>query len=180
MGASTAARGPRSKHPVLKLMENTGRKEGHDAAGRPIPEVPAFSRKLPEKPAVLSPDAEWMWDKVIEQMGTVGVLKPLDGPALEVICETFARWRQAVRIRQMPAETAPGFEDEADPSKRKVTPGGLLNVNSQGVVAGAWIGIEERAGRDFRAWCAEFGLTPAAEKNLAEAPELTSGSDNPF
>lgn len=180
MGASTAARGARGKHPVLHLMENTGRKEGHDAAGRKIPDVPAFSRKLPDKPEVLSPDAEWMWDKIIEQMGSVGVLKPLDGPALEVICETFARWREAVRIRQQEPKAALGFENETDPSKRKMTPGGVLNVNSQGVVAGAWIGVEERAARDFRAWCSEFGLTPAAERNLAAEAAQAVDEGNPF
>lgn len=182
MGASTAARGPRAKHPNLKLMEDTGRKPGFDAAGRPIPEVPAFSRKLPEKPDHLSPDAEWMWDRVIEQMGSVGVLKPLDGPALEVICETFARWREAVRIRQNGVQVEVVQADDAPDGKAVVLvkAAGVLATNSQGLVAAPWIGVEERAARDFRAWCSEFGLTPAAEKNLAEAPELTQGSDNPF
>lgn len=184
MGASTAARGPRAKHPNLKLMEDTGRKPGFDAAGRPIPEVPAFSRKLPEKPDHLSPDAEWMWDRVIEQMGSVGVLKPLDGPALEVICETFARWREAVRIRQNGVQVSivEPKDDSADGQKVVISarPPGVLSTNSQGLVAAPWIGVEERAARDFRAWCSEFGLTPAAERHLAEAADLKSEGDNPF
>ena len=187
MGASTAARGPKAKHPTLHLLENTGRKPGHDAAGRKIEEPPPFSRKLPEKPGVLSPDAEWMWDRIIEHMGEYDVLKPLDGPALEVICETFARWREAVRIRQNGIQYAvptkerdqdgrPVMEDESRPP-------GLLSTNSQGLVAGPWIGVEERAARDFRAWCAEFGLTPAAEKNLVGGDAGAGAGDdggNPF
>lgn len=188
MGASTAAKGPRAKHPTLRLLEDTGRKPGFDAAGRKIEEPPPFSRKLPEKPANLSADAAWMWDRVVDQMGSVGVLKPLDGPALEVICETFARWREAVRIRQngityqvptkeLTVDGKPIMESEARPA-------GILSTNSQGLVAAPWVGVEERAARDFRAWCAEFGLTPAAEKNLVSGPEgkggMPGGAENPF
>lgn len=106
----------------------------------------------------MSPDAAWLWDQVIEQMAGPGLLKPMDAPSLEVVCETFARWREAVRFRKEKA---------------------LLGKNSQGIVAAPWIGIEERASREFRAWCAEYGLTPAAEKNLASG-DGDDGRDNPF
>lgn len=182
MGAPTAARGPRGKHPHLKLAENTGRKPGQDAAGRPIEEPPAFSRKLPEKPGILSPDAEWMWDRIIDHMKDYGVLKPLDGPALEVICETFARWREAVRIRQNGVQTIVVEGADGDTVTISARPAGVLSTNSQGLVAAPWVGVEERAARDFRAWCAEFGLTPAAEKNLvAEGAQAAGGDEgNPF
>lgn len=103
-----------------------------------------------------------MWDQVVKQMTSIGLLKPLDGPGLEVACETFARWRDAVRMRK---EHGP------------------LAENSQGRVAAPWVGIEERASREFRLWCAEFGFTPAAEKALAG--EVAGGGpdaagDNPF
>src|SRR5690606_5532312 len=119
----------------------------------------AFTRELPSKPAVLSADAEGLWDQVLEQMKTVGVLKPLDAASLEIACETFARWREAVRWRK----------DHA-----------LLAKNSQGTVAAPWIGIEERASKDFRAWAAEFGFTPASEKNLVNGDGKDGGEDNPF
>jgi P27 family predicted phage terminase small subunit len=154
--ATTANNGRPAKPRALKLV--SGRSEGKDSAGRVIPEAPNFPRGIPEKPAELSVDANWLWDKVIEQMAGPGLLKPLDAPSLEVVCETFARWREAVRFRQEKA---------------------LLGKNSQGVVAAPWIGIEERASREFRAWCAEYGLTPAAEKNLASGDGNNDGT-NPF
>lgn len=172
MGAPTAARGAKGKHPHLKLAEGTGRKPGQDAAGRPIEEPPAFSRKLPEKPDGLSPDAEWMWDQIIAHIKDYGVLKPMDGMALEVVCETFARWREAKRIRQHGVQIVlVDSEDDAADGKKLITSKkpGVLSTNSQGLVAAPWIGVEERAGRDFRAWCSEFGLTPAAERNLINA-----------
>lgn len=155
--AGAANAGRKAAHPHLKLM--AGRAPGKDSGGRDIPDAVAFTRELPTKPDVLSPDAEWLWDQVIEQMKTIGVLKPLDAPSLEIVCETFARWREAVRFRK----------DHA-----------LLAKNSQGTVAAPWIGIEERASKDFRAWAAEFGFTPASEKNLVNGDGKDGGENNPF
>lgn len=167
-----------------------GRSEGKDSAGRPVEEPPPFARKVPDKPDRLSADASWLWDQVIKHMETVGVLKPLDAAGLEVACETFARWREAVRMRQAvprPVEDwtpDPDSKVPADQQKRPLTPGGLLADNSQGRVTAPWIGIEERASRDFRTWCAEFGFTPAAEKNLVSGASgsggMPGGGDNPF
>lgn len=93
------------------------------------------------KPADLSPDASWIWDQVTAQAAAGELLKPIDGPALEVLCETFARWREAVAFRKAHA---------------------LLTKNSQGTIAAPWIGIEERAAGAFKNWAAEYGLTPLA------------------
>ena len=153
----TAAVGRKGAHPNLKLL--TGRTPTTDSGGRPVKDPPPFHRGLPVKPETLSPDAAWLWDQVLEQMQTTGILKPLDAPSLEVVCETFARWREAVRFRQERA---------------------LLGHNSQGIIAAPWIGIEERASRDFRSWCAEFGFTPAAENNLGEGSSGGGASDNPY
>lgn len=149
----------------LRIVGGRGtRKDGKptDSGGRPVETGPKFYREAPSKPEGLSPDAEILWDLVIDQLTTVGLLKPLDGPSLEIACENYARWKEAVRWRQTH---------------------GLLGKNSQGVVAGTWIGIEERASREFRAWAAEFGFTPAAEQALAGevAGGAATGADkNPF
>lgn len=156
--AGAAAQGGKSRHPNLKLLD--GRTPTTDSGGRPVAPPPPFTRGLPVKPEDLSEDAAWLWDQVIAQLQSTGILKPIDAPALEVICETFARWREAKRFRQERA---------------------LLGHNSQGIVAAPWIGIEERASREFRAWCAEFGFTPAAENNLTEGATTGGGGDaNPF
>lgn len=153
----TAAAGRKGQHPNLKLLD--GRSANTDRNGYPKKEPPPFHRGLPVKPESMSEDANWLWDQVIDQMKTTGILKPIDAPALEVVCETFARWREAVRFRQERA---------------------LLGHNSQGIVAAPWIGIEERASREFRAWCSEFGFTPAAENNLGEGGTGGDGNGNPF
>ena len=146
----------------LRVLQGQGtRKDGQptDSGGRPIPPPVPFERQAPPKPGQLSKDAEWLWDRVTEQMESIGLLKPIDGPSLEVMCETFARWRDAVRQRQQH---------------------GALGKNSQGVVAAPWVGIEERASKEFRAWCAEYGITPAAEKNIKQESGAADGGENPF
>jgi P27 family predicted phage terminase small subunit len=155
--AIPAGRGRKAVPRNLKLLQ--GSSPGRDSGGRLVPaEVPFIRGPLP-KPEALSPDASWLWDMVIEQMSTIGLLKPLDAASLEALCECFSRMREAVRMRQL---------------------SGLSGVNSQGTVTGWWIGIEERAAKEFRGWCAEYGLTPAAEKNLRSGDDDGGLKDNPF
>lgn len=161
--AATANAGRKGMPPNLRVLNGRGKnKDGldTDSAGVAIQPGPNFTRGLLDKPAELSPDADWLWDRVIDQMNTVGLLKPIDAAALEALCETFARYREAVRFRREHA---------------------LLAKYAKNTVAAPWIGIEERASKEFRAWCAEFGITPAAERNLV-GQEATNGSSdgNPF
>lgn len=143
---------PRPAKPrALKILEgNPGR--------RPIEPEVAFKREPPVKPEGLSEDASWLWDEIVFHMESVGLLKPIDGASLRMLCETYARWREAVRMRQ------------AD---------GILAMTSQGKTRAPWIAIEENASRDFRAWCNEYGITPAAEAKLKGGSD-SGGEDNPF
>lgn len=144
---------PRPAKPrALKILEgNPGR--------RPVEAEVPFKREPPVKPEGLSDDASWLWDEIVFQMEGVGLLKPIDGASLRMLCETFARWREAVRMRQE---------------------SGLLHDTSQGRNKAPWIGIEENASRDFRAWCNEYGITPAAEAKLRGGGEDVGDEDNPF
>jgi len=150
--------------PNLRIVGGRGtRKDGldTDSGGRPIEPGPDLARGLPKKPDEIrmDEDANWLWDGVIDQMGKQQLLKPIDGAALEVLCHTFARYRAAVRMRHA--------RD-------------MVHENSQGNVTAPWVGIEERASKDFRAWCAEFGITPAAERNLVGKDGPSDGAENPF
>lgn len=108
------------------------------------------------KPSGMSPDASWLWDQVTVQDAVGQLLKPIDGPALEVACETFARWREAVAERRA---------------------NGLTHENSQGNVIGPWIGIEERAATAYKTWCTEFGFTPLSRGALKNNQE-PGGADH--
>jgi P27 family predicted phage terminase small subunit len=164
MGASAAARQPaggggRKMVPrELKLL--TSNSPGRDAGNRLIPPPVPLPRGPLVKPDYLSEDASWMWDRVVEQMESVGLLKPLDAPALEAACENFATFREAVRWRHQH---------------------GLVNKGPQGVTVAAWVKAQLDSSREFRTWCAEFGMTPAAVHHLAAESGASDGpGDNPF
>jgi P27 family predicted phage terminase small subunit len=155
--AAGAAAGRKSTPAHLKLIG--GRGNGKDSGGRNVPEPPPFARDLPVKPDDLSPAASRMWDAILVALPAAGLLKQMDGFALQVGCETWARWYEAKKMRL------------AQPGS------GLLSKNSQGLGVSPLVRIESEASRDFRAWCSEFGLTPAAEVKLAAAGEGGSDGD---
>lgn len=156
--AGTAARSGKNAVPrELKLLSGTG---GRDAGNRLIPPEVPFRQGPMTKPEGLSEDGSWMWDRVVEQMETIGLLKPIDEAALFAACENFAAFREAVRWRQQH---------------------GLVNKGSQGLSMAPWLNAQIAAGREFRNWCAEFGMTPAAKKNLVAESGATDGlGENPF
>lgn len=146
------------KPPHLKLADDTTPTPApvvdapQESKAPARPPMFGFARKVPARPAGLSPDARWFWDYVTEQAKSFQLLKPLDGPALHVTAETYSRWRTAVRARN-----ARGADHR-----------GLGAANSQGVVTAYWIGIEERAATQLMKFFQEFGLTPAAERHVSE------------
>lgn len=160
--ATPANRGRKPASPELRLLKGRGEgKDGQqrDSAGRPLPTTPSFVRALPQKPFDLEGDASDAWDLIVGELGRVELLKPVDAMALEMACEAYARWKDAVRKRRLM---------------------GSLGKNSQGVVRAPWVAIEAEASKEYRAWCAEFGLTPSAENKVGSASDGDSNGANPF
>lgn len=147
--AANAGRTPAP--PALKLVK--GRGNGKDSGGRDVAPTIAFARSVPDKPEGLTDDASRMWDSIVNEVGGLNLLKPLDGFALEAACEAYSRWRAAKMHRVRFAE---GIDSD-----------GLLSATSQGIGVAPIVRVEAEAAREFRGWCAEFGLTPAAENKLA-------------
>ncbi len=152
-----AANAGRKSTAHLRLVD--GRSPGKDSGGRTLPEAPKFERTAPVKPLDMTPDAAEMWDAIVADLGALKLLKPLDGFALRVGCETYSRWIRALRDR---IETQNGS---------------VLAKTSQGVGVSPLVRVESEASREFRAWCAEFGLTPAAEGKLVTSLEGGEGGD---
>jgi P27 family predicted phage terminase small subunit len=103
--------------------------------------------------------------KIVAVLPKANLLKPLDGFALQVGCETFSRWHAAKSAR-----LAVGGRGS-----------GLLAKTSQGMGVSPLVRVEVEASKDFRSWCAEFGLTPAAEVRLVAAQDpANAGSGDLF
>lgn len=151
------AAGRKAEPVALKLIKGKG--NGKDSGGREIKHPPKFHRTAPEKPVDMDGVASDTWDQIVEALEALDVLKEVDGPALRIACETYARWMEARDQRAKRGITAP---------------------TSQGVGVAPWVRVEEAASKEFRAWCAEFGLTPAAEMKLAKDTGDGGTEDNPF
>jgi len=158
-----AATGRKARPAALKIVG--GRGNGRDSGGRVVAPAPPFEREVPAKPDDLTPKAAEMWDAIVATLPKMNLLKPLDGFALEVGCETFARWHAAKTAR-----VKAGANSGAD---------GVLSKTSQGVGVSPLVRVESEASREFRAWCSEFGLTPAAEAKLS-ADVAASGNGDLF
>jgi P27 family predicted phage terminase small subunit len=158
---ANAGRKPSPAH--LKIVG--GRGPGRDSGGRKIPEPIDVPRAAPDKPSDLSEKAAEMWDAIVAVLPKANLLKPLDGFALQVGCETFSRWHAAKSAR-----LAVGGRGS-----------GLLAKTSQGMGVSPLVRVEVEASKDFRSWCAEFGLTPAAEVRLVAAQDpANAGSGDLF
>lgn len=159
--------GRKARPAPLRLVE--GRAEGRDSGGRKIPQTPPFRRIPPSRPDHITGYAAELWDRITDELPNLGLLKELDGPSLEMMCECYARWRHSVEMRYAAAHTAPST-------------GGIIAKNSQGFCVAPWVAAETQASKEFRGWCSEYGLTPAAEMRLATPGANPDDPDagNPF
>lgn len=158
----------------LKILKGRGfDRDGNpvDQEGKPIPTAPAFRRVAPEKPDGLDEYGSALWDRVVDELARIGMIKELDGAALEVGCHTYSRWKKAVMYRR---------ELEIDPECKGH---GLIAETSQGYGVAPWVRVESDAEKQFRAWCNEFGMTPAAEVKVARIendPPAGAGQGSAF
>lgn len=163
MAAANAGRKPRP--PALKLLE--GRGNGRDSGGRKIAEPPGFVRLPPEAPDHLGEHARAEWERVVPELQRLRLVKPVDRAALTAYCEmwdTFVRATDDVHERGLVVENRSVKKDGTESTWFTANPAVAVQRNAQAAI---------------RAWCSEFGLTPAAEGKLS-TPEATDGDANPF
>ena len=152
-------RGPAPDPVPLKILKGIG--HGRDSMGRLIPDVPRFERSAPEPPPWLSEQARAAWEAIAPELEALGLLKIQNGLMFTAICESWATYVAALaRVR------AEGLTI--------VNPKTLMEHKNPALTA------LEVAGRDLLRYTHEFGLTPAAELNLAKPPRPDAGDDDPF
>jgi phage terminase small subunit len=59
----------------------------------------------PDKPPDLDPEAERLWDAICPELERMRLLSRLDGVTLEMLCRTYALWRQHDGTTGYPALT---------------------------------------------------------------------------
>jgi P27 family predicted phage terminase small subunit len=150
---------------ALKLIG--GRGNGTDSGGRKVNPGPAFRRIAPNPPTWLSAEAKAEWKRVAPGLQRLDLLKEEDRATLAAYCETWSQFVTATRT-----VTREGITSE-------VTTISASGSETTRTVPHPAVSIARSAGRELRAYAAQFGLTPSSEQALARGAD-DGEDDNPF
>lgn len=151
---------------ALKLI--SGRAPGRDSGGRKVNPGPAFRRIPPRAPTWLSREAAAEWKRVAPGLERLDLLKEEDRAVLAAYCETWSQFVTATRIVSREGITS------------IVTTISASGAETTRTVPNPAVAIARSAGRELRAFAAQFGLTPSSEQALARGADDGEEDDNPF
>lgn len=143
---------------VKEARGNPGKRGKNDRE----PQAPAG---IPPCPPWLSARARELWSSLGPMLLEMRVLTLADAPALELLCDTYAEWREAREVVEREGMTyeceqwAPAEPVEGEPTK--------VMIRQRPEVA-----IAADAAKRLRAMLTEFGLTPSARTRVktSDAP----------
>jgi P27 family predicted phage terminase small subunit len=131
------------------------------------PDSPSFAGGKPKMPKELSPVAQAEWKRLVKHLQQRGTLTRCDASALEIYCETYARWRQCladIAVHGPVIETTWTDSHGTEHEKRVPNPAAKLAAQLE---------------TSMRQMLKEFSATPASrEKSRPAAPE-TPKDENP-
>lgn len=117
-------------------------------AGTVIRTPPQPRAIRPERPAWLGPIGRELWDAWVPELERLGLLTALDGEALAMACQLY--------------------EDAVDARQRLRAQRSMIVSNARGIPSQhPDIRIFHRSLTLFRAFAADFGLTPVAREHLS-------------
>jgi P27 family predicted phage terminase small subunit len=110
-------------------------------------------------PALGSPDCpDWLdkyaqsaWDQIAPQLETLGVLTKIDGHALALLCQTWAKWQRAEEMIQKHGEVYPIKTDAGEVKYLQQSP---------------YVAIARSSGEQLTRLFREFGLTPSSRTRI--------------
>jgi P27 family predicted phage terminase small subunit len=133
----------------LKLVRgNPGKRPLRMDEFRPGAQIPATPRHL-------KGEARKEWRRVTEELNRYGMISNVDRGALAMLCTLWARYVQAEEMIDKAAAAAPGSY------------GLFIKSPNNFPVQSPWLAVSNRAIEQYKAFCAEFGLTPAARVRAA-------------
>jgi len=154
-------RGPPPKPRALEVLQGNPGKRALPK-NEPRPQV-----HCPHRPQWLVGEARKEWERIAPELRRLGLLTTVDRAALAAYCQNYARWVKAEEFLSKNEWTS-------------VTDKGYIQQRPE-------IGIAHKAMALMKAFCQEFGLTPASRTRIAvpEPPKadpfeewLRSGSHN--
>jgi P27 family predicted phage terminase small subunit len=148
-----ATRGRKPKPKAIKELEGNPGK-------RPLPNEPTFGACFPaEPPKWLSKEAKRLWGELVPLLQSVpGLLQSADVSAVELLCESYAQWKEASKVLQENGQTF-------------TTPNGYIQQRPE-------VAIAQKCAKLVKELCSEFGLTPSSRSRInLKLPESDDGFD---
>jgi len=137
--------GPPRKPTKLRVLEGNPSK-------RPLPRnEPDPDPAMPECPDWLMDDAKEEWERVAPELNRLGLLTKVDRTALAGYCQSYAKWKQADEW----------IKENGTVYAIRGSDGGVKYLQQAPQVS-----IANQCLKQIRAFCAEFGLTPAARARM--------------
>ena len=132
-------RKPKPTH--LKVLEGNPGK-------RPLPRNEPKPRPVsPKRPAWLTGEGRREWERVVPELGRLGLLTIVDGAALAGYCQSWTDYVETTRFLKKHGRT---FE----------TPNGYVQQRPE-------VSIAQKSLQLVKAFCAEFGLTPSSRGRMS-------------
>lgn len=152
-----------------KLLLLNGRGEGKDSAGRPVAKPPAFKRLAPNPPSWLSREAKAEWRRVVPGLVRLDLVKPEDRATLAAYCQVWSRLVAAYRDIEKNGSTVRNESTRKD------------GTTSVWWTKNPAVAVAEQAETRLRQYANDFGLTPAAERNVSKRDDdRDEFEENPF
>lgn len=156
------------RQPAPLLLLN-GRGDGKDSAGRKVDPAPAFRRLAPNPPTWLSREAKAEWKRIVPGLTRLDLVKPEDRATLAAYCEVWSRWYAAQKHIQKNGLVVRNTSVKKD------------GTESTWFTKNPAVAIAEQAETRLRLYAIEFGLTPAAERNVSKRDDGRDPDEaNPF
>ena len=118
---------------------------------RPLPTNEPQPELGADMPDWLSDEAKAHWGVVSKQLHDVGVLTKMDGVALGLYCEAFARWKHA--------------------NEQVIKCGPVVKAPSGFPVQSPFLSIANKAWEQMLRILLEFGMTPASRSRVVSAKQ---------
>lgn len=136
--------GPPPKPTKLKLLEGNPGK-------RPLPQNEPKPKPIaPKCPSWLDKEAKKEWKRLAPELEKLGLLTTVDGTAMAAYCQAYSRWREAEEF---------------------ITKHGTVMKTPSGYMQQLpHVSISSTALKHMRAFCTEFGLTPASRTRIDVKP----------
>jgi phage terminase small subunit len=150
-------RGPAPKPTAIRIMNG-------NPSRRALPEnEPQYTIGVPERPKGMSAGARRVWDDLVAEMASSGVLRLVDAGALAMLCEDTAMLET---LRKGLAEMASEINKQAKKQGKSVVGGPMVHL-SRTIEGRRTLATIRELTAQVIVQRREFGLTPGSNSRVA-------------